>query len=58
MRYSINQKIVAERKHRSLVADLPTCSKDPTSIVLSVEDEAIVSPNPQRPLVDLAFERR
>ena len=41
-RYGINQKTVAKWKKRRSVADLPTGPKQPTSTVLSIEEEAIV----------------
>ena len=41
-RYGINQKTVAKWKRRSSVADVPTGPKEPRSIVLSIEDEAVV----------------
>jgi hypothetical protein len=41
-RYGINPKTVAKWKKRASVADLPTGPKDPTSTVLSMEDEAVV----------------
>src|SRR5450631_77878 len=41
-RYGINQKTVAKWKNRASVADLPTGPKQPTSTVLSIEEEAIV----------------
>jgi len=41
-RYGINQKTVAKWKNRASVADLPTGPKQPTSTVLSIEEEAII----------------
>jgi transposase-like protein len=41
-RYSINPKTVAKWKKRASVADLRTGPKEPTSSVLSIEDEAII----------------
>ena len=41
-RYGINQKTVAKWKKRASVADLPTGPKEPTSTVLSAEEEAII----------------
>src|SRR5579863_2241658 len=41
-RYGINQKTVVEWKNRDSVADLPTGPKEPTSTVLSIEEEAII----------------
>jgi transposase InsO family protein len=41
-RHGINQKTVAKWKNRASVADLPTGPKQPTSTVLSIEEEAIV----------------
>jgi transposase InsO family protein len=41
-RHGINPKTVAKWKKRSSVADLPTGPKQPTSTVLSIEEEAIV----------------
>lgn len=41
-RHGINPKTVAKWKKRTSVADLPTGPKEPTSTVLSIEDEAIV----------------
>src|SRR3979411_82193 len=41
-RHSINPKTVAKWRKRSLVADLPTGPKQPSSTVLSIEEEAIV----------------
>lgn len=40
--YGINQKTVAKWRKRSSVADLPTDPKEPKSMVLSTEDDAIV----------------
>jgi len=42
MRHGINPKTVAKWKKRSSVADLPTGPKEPTSTVLSIEEEAII----------------
>jgi hypothetical protein len=41
-RYGINQKTVAKWKCRSSVVDLPTGPRQPSSTVLSIEDEAII----------------
>jgi len=41
-RHGINPKTVAKWKKRSSVADLPTGPKQPTSTVLSTEEEAII----------------
>src|SRR5665213_2728560 len=41
-RYGINQKTVAKWKKRTSVADQPTGPKDPSSTVLSIEEEAII----------------
>jgi transposase InsO family protein len=41
-RHGINQKTVAKWKNRASVADLPTGPKQPTSTVLSIEEEAII----------------
>ena len=41
-RYGINQKTVAKWKKRSSVSDLPTGPKEPTSTLLSAEEEAII----------------
>jgi len=41
-RYGINQKTVAKWKKRTSTADLPTGPKEPSSTVLSVEEEAII----------------
>ena len=41
-RYGINPKTVAKWKKRASVADLPTGPKEPTSTVLSLEEEAII----------------
>jgi hypothetical protein len=41
-RYSINQKTVAKWKKRTSVADVPTGPKNPTSTVLSIEEEAVI----------------
>src|SRR5215472_8693917 len=41
-RHGINPKTVAKWKKRSFVADLPTGPKQPSSTVLSIEEEAIV----------------
>ena len=43
-RHGINPKTVAKWKKRGSVADLPTGPKDAKSTVLSVEEEAIISP--------------
>src|SRR5437660_12515960 len=41
-RHGINPKTVAKWRKRSFVADLPTGPKQPSSTVLSMEEEAIV----------------
>jgi transposase-like protein len=41
-RYGINQKTVAKWKKRTSVVDLPTGPKNPTSTVLTIEEEAVV----------------
>src|ERR1700687_187297 len=41
-RHGINPKTVAKWKRRNSVADLPTGPKEPTSTVLSIEEEAII----------------
>jgi hypothetical protein len=41
-RYGINQKTVAKWKRRTSVADVPTGPKEPKSMVLTIEEEAIV----------------
>ena len=41
-RYGINPKTVAKWRKRTSVADLPTGPKEPTSTVLSVEEEAMI----------------
>src|SRR5207244_9865049 len=41
-RHGINPKTVAKWRKRSFVADLPTGPKQPSSTVLSIEQEAIV----------------
>jgi len=41
-RCGINQKTVAKWKKRTSVADLPTGPREPTSTVLSIEEEAII----------------
>jgi len=41
-RYGVNQKTVAKWKKRTSVADRPTGPKDPSSTVLSIEEEAII----------------
>ena len=41
-RYGINQKTVAKWKKRTSVTDLPTGPKQPSSTILSVEDEAAI----------------
>ena len=41
-RYGINPKTVAKWKRRTSVVDLPTGPKEPSSTVLSLEEEAIV----------------
>ena len=41
-RYGINQKTVARWKRRTTVADIPTGPKDAQSMVLSIEDEAVI----------------
>jgi len=41
-RYGVNQKTVAKWKKRTSVVDLPTGPKNPTSTVLTIEEEAVV----------------
>jgi len=41
-RYGVNQKTVAKWKKRTSVADLLTGPREPTSTVLSIEEEAII----------------
>ncbi|MEP9357133.1 IS481 family transposase [Xanthobacter sp. DSM 24535] len=41
-RYGINQKTVAKWKGRTSVADVPTGPKNPTSTVLTIEEEAVI----------------
>ena len=41
-RYGINQKTVAKWKKRTSVADLPTGPKNPSSTVLTIEEEAVI----------------
>src|ERR1700750_3180679 len=41
-RHGINPKTVAKWRKRSFVADLPTGPRQPSSTVLSIEEEAIV----------------
>src|SRR5262249_37404645 len=41
-RHGINPKTVAKWRRRSFAADLPTGPKQPSSTVLSIEEEAIV----------------
>lgn len=41
-RYGINQKTVAKWKRRTSVADVPRGPKNPTSTVLSIEEEAVI----------------
>jgi transposase InsO family protein len=41
-RHGINPKTVAKWKRRNSVADLPTGPKEPTSTVLSIEEEAVI----------------
>ena len=41
-RYGINPKTVAKWKKRTSVADVPTGPKNPTSTVLTVEEEAVI----------------
>src|SRR5437764_8054742 len=41
-RHGINPKTVAKWRKRSFVADLPTGPKQPSSTVLSIEEEAVV----------------
>src|SRR5471032_606986 len=52
-RYGINQKTVAKWKNRASVADLPTGPKQPTSTVLSIEEEAIIVAFPKHTLLPL-----
>ena len=41
-RYGINQKTVAKWKKRTSVRDVPTGPKNPTSTVLTIEEEAVI----------------
>ena len=41
-RYGINQKTVIKWKGRTSVADVPTGPKNPTSTVLTIEEEAVI----------------
>jgi transposase InsO family protein len=41
-RYGINQKTVAKWKKRTSVADVPTGPKNPSSTVLTIEEEAVI----------------
>ena len=41
-RYGINQKTVAKWKKRTSVADVPTGPKNPSSTVLTIEEEAMI----------------
>jgi transposase-like protein len=41
-RYGINEKTVAKWKKRTSVADVPTGPKNPSSTVLTIEEEAVV----------------
>ena len=41
-RYGINQKTVAKWKKRTSVRDVPTGPKNPTSTVLTIEEEAVL----------------
>lgn len=41
-RYGINQKTVAKWKKRTSVADVPTGPRNPTSTVLTTEEEAVI----------------
>jgi len=41
-RYGINQKTVAKWKKRVSVADMPTGPKNPSSTVLTIEEEAVI----------------
>ena len=51
--YGINQKTVAKWKKRTSVADLPTGPREPTSTVLSIEEEAIIIAFRRHPLLPL-----
>ena len=52
-RYGINQKTVAKWKKRTSVADLPTGPKEPSSTVLSIEEEAVIVAFRQHTLLPL-----
>ena len=41
-RYGINQKTVAKWRKRTSVADVPTGPKNPSSTVLTIEEEAVI----------------
>jgi transposase InsO family protein len=41
-RYGVNQKTVAKWKKRTSVRDVPTGPKNPTSTVLTIEEEAVI----------------
>ena len=52
-RYGINQKTVAKWKKRSSVADVPTGPKNPSSTVLTIEEEAVIVAFRRHPLLPL-----
>ena len=52
-RYGINQKTVAKWKGRTSVAHVPTGPKNPTSTVLTIEEEAVIVAFRQHPLLPL-----
>src|SRR5690606_31922069 len=52
-RYGINQKTVAKWKKRVSVADMPTGPKNPSSTVLTIEEEAVIVAFRQHTLLPL-----
>lgn len=52
-RYGINPKTVAKWKSRSSVSDRPTGPKEAKSMVLSIDDEAVVMPFRRHTLLPL-----
>lgn len=52
-RYGINQKTVAKWKKRTSVADVPTGPKNPSSTVLTIEEEAVIAAFRQHTLLPL-----
>src|SRR5215468_5563936 len=56
--HGINPKTVAKWRKRSFVADLPTGPKQPSSTVLSIEEEAIVVAFRRHTLLPLSRKRR